>query len=1450
MRTSYSLPWSILVGSLSACFLIGLARADEADDAEESAPGLVSLVRTREWRDAQRRDARKRPSSPTGDASEVIRVVTKPDFALAEGAVHPRLPVGPFEIVYEGTLEIREPESIRLGAFLRGELELRLGDDWSWTARGERPTDWVGADQPLRVEPGAHSLRIVFRSLEDGPARLQLWWEGDSFSREPIPATRYRHRRTTERAAVQREALLERGRVAAEQHGCARCHARQLGPIAESATAIQPGPALRDLAGKIQRDWFLAWLDDPSRHRASARMPALFAEDRAGFVERFVLADHFLGHAPARDPEQAAEPKKVEEGGKRFVSIGCAACHSLNEDSEGENGEGPTAAAGFGNRVRLAGLAGRATRESLARFLLEPPTRYVDGRMPKFSLSEEDAGELAAFLLVAAGPNTKPLTAPEHRPPVGARTQSGDGQPRPETEPLAPPNEEELQALRDRLSATTTADAARRLIEEKGCAQCHAGVGDAAPRSLEIDLSRSERWSEQGCLSGKSGPRYSLPDETRAAIVAWIGVAASEQHDSPTTRRRRHLEQRRCTQCHQRDHSTSPPIEQIAVEASVKSKQLVYQRVPALTGASAKYASHHLRSVIENGVAGLRPKWYSYRMPAFGADADDIVRALAEADGEWDDDAIRPPLAGADDPNLHNFGQLLVGYQGYSCVSCHVWKGETLTVVEPSSAGPELTSVTRRIRREWFDRWLENPLRIHPTTPMPAIFRKGQPAALRNVLNGDVQKQREALWSYLARGTEAPDPPQKLPLAIAVPDAGTAPLVAQIPLQLPDGKLIESIVILNEHHDASVYDVERNVLVNHYSAAALLRKDGTQRGYRLMGTPLSKESLAVPSPLQLESRGKVESPTNWLFRGYDRAADGARVRSTVVFAAGSIELTETVRPRADDDRLVREWVVQGVPAGWNVQVRTHLGKLATGKDQLSPVARVNEGRLVSQARDEQTQTLRLAPTAPATRVAVSWSHRIEAPRQPVLPDPPPLSEGPGDELFERDTTLLERPGFRAVRYPRPKLTGGEDRVMPFALATDPSTARLYVASAKLGELFYLDDPHDDGRDARFVEYTRGLFQDVFGMEHDGRSLLVVHRRNVTRLLDTDGDGIADRFDRVAPIAQGIGETYDWAYGGVRDRGGHLVISLAPHANAEQPGAGAAQRLSSDNDGTWEEIAFGLRNPVGWCRGPDGELFFTDNQGNWVATNKLSHLQEGKFFGFVNAKQAEHQRREMPPTALWVPYGWAQSINGVAYDASGKFGPFGEQFFLAELMRGGAIVRASLERVNGVYQGVCFPFWGRGLMGPLSLCFDSRSRLYVGSVTEPGWMAQPDRGGLFRIDYTGEMPFEMRTIRARPRGFRVEFTLPVDASTAGPNDFSIEHHRYEYSSQYGSPELDRRRLAIHNVRLSDDGLAAELETEPLERGRVYSIQAGGPRATTGERLVHPLGVYTLNEIPGR
>src|SRR5437588_8320287 len=100
------------------------------------------------------------------------------------------------------------------------------------------------------------------------------------------------------------------------------------------------------------------------------------------------------------------------------------------------------------------------------------------------------------------------------------------------------------------------------------------------------------------------------------------------------------------------------------------------------------------------------------------------------------------------------------------------------------------------------------------------------------------------------------------------------------------------------------------------------------------------------------------------------------------------------------------------------------------------------------------------------------------------------------------------------------------------------------------------------------------------------------------------------------------------------------------------------------------------------------------------------------------------------------------------------------------------------------------------------------------------MARPARGALFRIDYTGDVPFEMKSIRALPHGFRILFTRPADPATArNPASYQVESYRYEYTGAYGSPELDRTRVPVERVELAADGMSADLTTAPLVKERV-------------------------------
>ncbi|WP_169981066.1 hypothetical protein, partial [Tautonia rosea] len=814
-----------------------------------------------------------------------------------------------------------------------------------------------------------------------------------------------------------------------------------------------------------------------------------------------------------------------------------------------------------------------------------------------------------------------------------------------------------------------------------------------------------------------------------------------------------------------------------------------------------------------------------------------LVQAIAEADGAIVSGA-EVESTPVDDPTLGTLiGAELVGSRGYGCISCHVWNGRQLSQPDPGALGPDLTRVAGRIRRDWFDQFVQDPSRFSPGTPMPAIFPEGR-TTLTSVLDGDATRQRDALWAYFTLGSDAPAPQAPPPVPLEAPGAGEPVLVAQIPIVLPDQSVVESMTMLNDRHDLVVYDLADHSPRAAFVGGRLLRTvQGRTRQFHGEGEPAGPVFLPGPS-WTLIADGVPGRPIEWQFQGYDRLQDGMRVRSLAQLASGPVEFEDSVRiVRAEEEgRLERVVRVAGLPQGVSLVLR--LGDPSAEAFSAEAVTGT-----IEPAIDGNGRAVRLIPDLSGS-VFVILSHVLIHARSAPVWEGTPLEQ---PDLTGGD---LERPGYRAVAFPRPKTVSGEDRVMPAALAVDPVDGSLFVSSLKTGELFVVDDPRGDPSSARFTDYSRGLFQDAFSMLAGQDGLSVLHRRNLTRASDTDGDGRADRFDRVAALPHGVADTYDYAYGLVRDREGGFILSYAPYANTSLPGSGGVLRIVPGREP--EELAFGLRNPLGWCSGPDGEVFFTDNQGEWVASNKLCHVERGKFYGFPNPGQPEHAEKPAGRPAVWVPYAWGRSINGVAYDnTGGKFGPFSGQFFLAELMYGGAIVRANVERVNGQYQGACFPFWGEGLLGPVSLAFDPAGHLYVGGITEPGWMAQPDRGALFRVDFTGETPFEMQSIHAMPRGFRIVFTAPIDEKTAAVrSSYHLERYRYEYTGAYGSPELDRSEVGVERILVAPDRMSVELTTEPLVQDHVYLIDVAGVHSESGASLVHAVGAYTLNEIPGK
>jgi hypothetical protein len=121
--------------------------------------------------------------------------------------------------------------------------------------------------------------------------------------------------------------------------------------------------------------------------------------------------------------------------------------------------------------------------------------------------------------------------------------------------------------------------------------------------------------------------------------------------------------------------------------------------------------------------------------------------------------------------------------------------------------------------------------------------------------------------------------------------------------------------------------------------------------------------------------------------------------------------------------------------------------------------------------------------------------------------------------------------------------------------------------------------------------------------------------------------------------------------------------------------------------------------------------------------------------------------------------------------------------------------------------------------------------------------------LQRLDWTGKTPFEIREINARPDGFLVNFTRPVDAKLAAqPATFELQTYTHIYQQGYGSPEVDLTRPTVTAADVAPDGMSVRLKIQGLVQGHVHEFHVPGLKSQDGEPLLHPRAYYTLNEIP--
>lgn len=491
------------------------------------------------------------------------------------------------------------------------------------------------------------------------------------------------------------------GRLLLGELRCNACHGIPAPPTQRAA------PDLADVGSRVSPEYLRKFLASPAAAHPGTTMPEMLAgvagEERNKIAEALT---HFL---IARSPRRSTKDRSLEQdaaaGKDLFHTVGCVACHSPRDEAGKE-----MIRTGV---VALEHVPRKYSPGSLAEFLLEPLRTRPSGRMPDMRLTPGEARSLASYL-------------------VGKAEAAAAMEPNAE---LAAQGKEHFRRL--------------------NCAACHT-LDDIAPAPAVSALATADL--TRGCLAEKAGkgPRYPLSESQTKAIRA--ALAAKSEPPAGKALLATTLTAFNCIACHVRDDyggvsaDLNPHFKTSEVNLGDEARI-----PPPLTLVGAKLQPLALKKMLFDGDS-VRPYMFT-RMPQFG---ESNLRTLPELFASLDSlpkvEFKLPPAEGRNEKDrtrekeMRAAGRELLGDKALYCIACHTFNGKAA-----SFKGIELMISPQRLTPTWFTHYMRDPGAFRPRTVMPNSFEGGK-SAVKHVLDGDADRQIEAMWYFLTLGTSAADP--------------------------------------------------------------------------------------------------------------------------------------------------------------------------------------------------------------------------------------------------------------------------------------------------------------------------------------------------------------------------------------------------------------------------------------------------------------------------------------------------------------------------------------------------------------------------------------------------------------------------------------------------------------------------------------------------------------------
>lgn len=1347
----------------------------------------------------------------------IQRIDADIEFDWGKQSPLPQLPAGDFSVDWNSLILLRKPDTYQISAYLQGEIKVEL--DGKTVLEGKRDTPGWVIGPKFDQSFGEFDFKVAFKKTAP-EARVQLFWSATMFGLEPIQANiLYREEGNPEVAQVWR------GRTHFDAHRCNRCHQR------ENQLTSPAAPDLTHVTTALNPEWLLKKIQNDDSVAAHAKMPFFgFDEEQAAAIAAYLYAnakevslkkipaakkDRKTKKAPTRDEER-------REGEILMRSVGCLACHTI-----GEHGNQQPFSGGD-----LSSIGDKRSAEWLFQWLSDPGKLNKDHRMPVIKLSTTERRQLAYALSEL---KQAQLTAGKK------------------------PSQEAKQIA-----------AGKNLIMQARCAACHTIPGIAKPTQQIADLSKAVTNWDESCLAEtpdlKQGrPAYRTID--REAVKAYLNSSVGDSSPENEFDRGRYvLEQRNCIYCHERDMHEG--ITQIAGQMAKFDPALAGQSEgmipPALTAVGDKLKHEALSEAVSGEQKTIRMPWLRVRMPRFEhtqADKEALLNYLVDHD-RVPADAPRQPDFMVDSSKENQAqlliaGQTITGAKGFSCISCHVLGEYEPRNVALGTRGSNLLMLGKRMRKEYFLRWVHNPLRIVPGMEMPAL-KKSVP----KVLGGDINRQLDAIWLGLNDPQfKVPTNPSVVEQFFTVAAGEPARIVRDVftnPKETGGGYVPRAFAVGFDNGHNLLIDLDQFSIVQWtLGDFARQRTEGKSWYWDMAGTPIisgyergqefalantGKEPLAVLYPHQQNGQAGT-------LRSYETNGNQITLNYELTFKVGdkiiTVPVTEQIRTLAGTDKqsgLERTIKATNIPDGYDFYVGRPRFAKSFGSPQIVDANKADATWMHVSDNNSHEYVKSTSGDAASATITLDYLCNLKS---------DPLQVKAKATLKSEQQPITSAPGFDGVRLP---LNG---KIMPTALGWNDDGTLMFTSLQ--GDVYFAKDTNGDGVEDELILFEEGLSA-PFGIIADGADIIVSHKPEVVRLSDTDGDGRADKRTIVA-TGWGFNDNYhDWTTGCIRDSQGNLYVGLgSDYAQMKRPDDQIHWRgkiLKITYNGNIELLGHAFRYPTGLAINSKDEIFISDQQGVQNTFNEINFLTPGKAYGVPSQSDLRNKENlEETRAAIQVPHPWTRSVNGLA--CIPKQFPY-EQIFDQGLgceynLR--FLIRFTQQKVGDTVQGATYYFTradvpadDQNFAGPMSVAVSPKGDIYVGSIHDSGWLGGQNTGSIVKLTPNGKLPNGIKELRATSDGFELEFFEPIDAKKAADKEaYTIAGYTRVWSGSYASPDSGRYKVEVEEATVSEDKKTVRLKVNELKEKFVYEVNC--QQIGTGDETLFPVtGHYSMNRIP--